>query len=499
MKKIFNLCIFCGFILFYNCESLDIENTNQPDRVEALANNSDVKSLIDGATTNLFKHLVGFSGVYFNLMADQTSTTNASSSFWSFADQPRLQRNNSSTNGDLVYHIGDNWSSLNNYIYSANTIIGLIEIDGKIINIDDVDKTQEILATAYLVKGIAQGYVSLIFDKAYIVNADSDLSNLEFQDYNALNIASIENIDKAISIAVANPGIQLRIHDGFTISNSEMKKVANAFAAKILISLPRTNAEVSSTDYTKILAYANKGLTEDFSPPTNGGFEFFNDLQDWSTYRLSDDAGYLPTDQKVFYLFDNSYPKDYPTDPTVILAPANSLDPRLASYFNYTRAFGYLRESRGRELFTNYRHKRHFTNNDRGTLPGLSTDIFHTEELDYIKAEASLYANNPESAKVILDASARSTVGNQTTVGSQQGIIDALFYEYSIELDLNSTIATQWLFMRRYDLLQSGTPTQYPVPGTELEITGDQLYTFGGEANAGSVGTASGTNSWNGN
>ena len=496
MKKIFYIYILSGFILFCRCESLDIENTNQPDQLEALANSSDVKSLIDGATTNLFKHLVGFSGIYFNLLADQTSTTNAYRSFWGFADQPRLQLNNSSTNQDLEYHIGSNWSSLNNYIYSANTIIGLIEINNKQMNIDGVDKTQEMLATAYLVKGIAQGYLSLIFDKAYIVNPDSDLTALEFQDYNAVNTASLENIDTAISIATANTDIELRIHDAYSISSSEMIKVANSFAAKILISLPRTNAEISNTDYNKVLAYANKGITRGFSPPTNGGYEFFNNLQDWSTYKLSGGAGYLPTDQKVLYLFDNSYPKDYPTDTNVILGPANSSDPRLANYFSYSTDFGYLRESRGRELFTNYRHKRHYTDNDRGTLAGLSTDIFHTEELDYIKAEASLYANNPGSAKAILDASARATIGNQTTINSQQGIIDALFYEYSIELDLNSTIATQWLFMRRYDLLQSGTPTQYPVPGSELEITGDELYTFGGETNAGKEGTATGSNSW---
>ena len=45
--------------------------------------------------------------------------------------------------------------------------------------------------------------------------------------------------------------------------------------------------------------------------------------------------------------------------------------------------------------------------------------------------------------------------------------------------------------MRRHDLLQKGTPTQYPVPATELEITGDSFYTFGGEG-AGNPSTAPG-------
>jgi hypothetical protein len=57
-------------------------------------------------------------------------------------------------------------------------------------------------------------------------------------------------------------------------------------------------------------------------------------------------------------------------------------------------------------------------------------------------------------------------------------------------------MATNWAFMRRHDLLQPGTPTMFPVPASELEITQDQLYTFGGATNAGSEGAASGANDW---
>lgn len=492
------LCIISSAI-FTSCEDLDVENTNQPDLVQALASADDVKSLLDGSTTNAFTHLIGFTGIYMNLMADQTTTTNAYLSFWNFADQPRVQINNSSTNADLGSHVGSNWSSLNNYIYSANTVIDLIEFKGNTMIVDDVDKTQEMLATAYFVKGLCQGYISLLFDKAYIVNPDTDLAALEFKTYKELNDVAIQNLDTAISLAQSDSSISLKIHNAYTIDNATFIKLANSFAAKILINLPRTKAEASTTDYNKVLTYANKGITEDFNPPTDGGYQFFNNMQDWSTYTLSDGAGYLPTDIKIASLFDETYPKDYPTDASVTPEPANSSDPRLDEYFEYVTAFGFLRESRGRELFTNYRHRRYFTNNDRGTDPGLSTDIFHTEELDYIKAEATLYASGAGAAKTILDNSVRFTKGGITTGDTPEEIEKALFYEYSIELDLGSTIGTQWMFMRRHDLLQTGTPLQFPVPGTELEITGDQLYTFGGESNGSQEGTADGSNSWNGN
>ena len=57
-------------------------------------------------------------------------------------------------------------------------------------------------------------------------------------------------------------------------------------------------------------------------------------------------------------------------------------------------------------------------------------------------------------------------------------------------------MCVEWAFMRRHDMLQEGTPTMYPVPASELEITQDEIYTFGGISQAGQEGTASGANDW---
>ncbi len=482
-------------LVFTSCESLEVENTNAPDREQALSNSSDVESLINGASTNLFKRLIGFSGIYYNLMADQTSTTNASRGFWSFADQPRLQINNSPTNSNLQYSVGSDWSALNNYIFSANTIIDLVEGKGAEMIIDGVDKAPSMLATAYFVKGLAQGYLGLIYDQAYIVNIDSEIAALEFSDYNTVTAAGIENIEKSMTLASSITDYEFQLYEGYNLNKSTFNKLANSFIAKILISTPRTAAEAADVDYAKVLAKANAGITSDFNPPTDGGYQFYNNMQDWSTYTLGSGAGYLPTDIKVLQFLDTTYPKDYPTDPDVILDPATGTDPRLI-YFKYASDFGYLRESRGRELFTNYKNERFFTGNDRGTLAGLSTDIFHIEELEYIKAEATYHLSGAAAAAAVLNSSARFTKGGMTTASTDAAVKYALHYEYSVELDLATTIGTQWFLMRRHDLLQAGTPLNYPVPGTELEITGDALYSFGGAQNASQAGTADGSNSW---
>lgn len=497
MKKIIKLSVIALLVAFTftGCEDLDVANENQPDAEAALANPADVLNLINGAGNSLMLRIIGFTGIYYNLMADQTSTTNAYVGFWSFADQPRLAINNSPTNANLGASVGSDWSGFNNYIFSANLVIDLIENKGATYEIGGSDLTSQMLAQAYFIKGLSQGFLGMIFDKAYIVNPDTDFGTLEFSDYNAVSAEAIANIEKSMSLANAVSGFEYFIYQGYTLDKATFMKVANSFAAKIMISTPRSKAEAASVDYAKVLSYANAGITADFNPPTNGGYEFYNNMQDWSTYTLSDGAGYLPTDIKVIHMLDNSIPKDYPTDASVILSDANSADPR-QSYFGYANAFGFLRESRGRHLFTNWKNNRFFTNNDRGTLAGLSTDIFHTEELDYIKAEATLMTQGASAAAALLNSSARFTKGNITTSGTASDVEYALHYEYSVELDLGATIGTQWFFMRRHNLLQVGTPLSYPVPGTELEITGDQLYSFGGADNGAQEGTADGAGSW---
>jgi len=72
----------------------------------------------------------------------------------------------------------------------------------------------------------------------------------------------------------------------------------------------------------------------------------------------------------------------------------------------------------------------------------------------------------------------------------------ALLREYSVEIHTLGGVSPPWFFMRRHDLLQVGSATMLPVPASELEILGMEIYTFGGPSFAGQVGTASGANSW---
>jgi len=498
--------------IFISCskEDFNIDNPNYPVASEVLSDANDFKNYNLSNHNSLLQDQVSLTGVFFRALADQFTATNAYLGFWTFTDEPRLTLPNSTANKYLPYQVGGPWYMFNEVINNANIVQKTIEVDGLVI--DDEETTNQELAAAYFDKGVAQGYLSMIYDKAFIVNYDTDVNSIEFEDYNQVLNASLENIQKAIDMINGMPSFNYQLYTGGPILDKDsFIKLAYSYMARFSIAVARTDAEAQNLDYNKILNYANNAIEEDFWPESKTDV-FYNNLQDWSLYIIpgygtyeipelwgGQYAGYMPTDIKIAHLFDPDYPTEYPTESGAVLPAANTDDPRLVGenkYFVYTGDnFGWLRESRGRHLFSSYLGFRFWDWNDENQ-DGIPVQIFPKAEIDYIKAECYYRLDDYGSAVQALDASPRMTVGNQSTTASKDGVRNALFYEYSIELDLNSGIAVNWAFMRRHDLLQIGTAYQYPVPASELEVGNYPIYTYGGEANAGQEGTAAGNNDW---
>ena len=496
MKKLVYL-VFAMAIVSCTQEEFNIGNPNQADAARVLANGADFQNFNVSNHSALFDNQIEFQGIYFRGLADQFSTTNAFSGFWDFCDQPRRQVINSTANDDLPFQAGGPWNGFNAVINNANIVIDNIENNGGEVVLDGVDLTQQELAAAYFDKGVAQGYLALIYDKAYIVDPDTDPNTLEFSTYLEVFAAGIGNIETALQLAGAASGFGYEVYPGGDVLDSRtFTQLANSYLARLSIGLPRTDAEAQGLDYNAILAYAEDGIIADFSPPATEAV-FFNNLQDWSLFLLGDGAGYMPTDQKISRLVDPTYPTDYPTDESVILpAITSNGDSRFDEWYEYVgENFGFLRASRGRQLFSSYRTRKFFNDNDQNQT-GIPTNIMSAAEMNYIKAECHYRLGNFAAAVAELDASPRATVGNQSTTAAGPNVLNALLYEVSIELDLASGICVEWWFMRRHDMLQAGSPTMYPVPASELEISQDAIYTFGGPAAAGEVGTASGANDW---
>ena len=118
------------------------------------------------------------------------------------------------------------------------------------------------------------------------------------------------------------------------------------------------------------------------------------------------------------------------------------------------------------------------------------------------EAEALVALGQLGDAKAILDDAnnARAVNGGLPALAdaTYETIMHSIYYEHCIEL-YHAAKGVQYFFMRRYDMLQIGTPLHFPIPANELETTGDELYSHGGVAFADGEGTASGTTSWDTN
>ena len=452
-------------------------------------------------------------GFGMNTLADQTTVTNRVQEWWDFAKEPRIAMNNSQSYAG-VSHFSKPYDAFYKVNLNANIILEAFAAGQKGIDVKKADRTSEITAIAYFLKGVSLGYLGAIYDKGLIANKNLAAAGAkEFPNsYKEMIEASAGYFDQAIAAANAAPSITVSdFYINMKLDKAGFIQLVNSMTARLLASVPRDKAEaqaLGATFWNRVLKYANAGFTTDFiSSYVSGGY-----YNDGVYYGLNESGGgpYLPADIKIAYLADKTgtYPNSYPLDESVILAPVQTSDLRFAKYFRYGTAFGYLRSDRGRNLFSNYKHNRWSqagSNPNTTRVTGYLNPVFLAEEVRLLRAEAKMWAGDLAGAAAELNASTadRISLGKLPPVAATEAAIrNTLHYEYSISIDLAGSSINPWVFMRRNDLLQKGTPTEFPVPEQQLLLTGDNVYTFGGVEKAGAKGkfgevtAASGIGAW---
>ena len=484
-------------VLLASCESIGFDDPATLTNAEAIQKikslgyvltTSSVQTAFNATTSNA-------GGSHFSLWADQSTNTNGSQSWWDFAAEPRLRLNN-----NAAYRGNAAVRTIYSDFYQANLdatkVIDLIETQ-QVTVYDDAgtDRTADCLVGAYFAKGVAQGYLGVIFDRGIIVD-DVSLQVREFpHSYTDLIENGIAHLEKTLQLIAATPNLTFDFLTGVTISRNDLVKLTNSLAARILSSVARDKVEAQAlgdSHWNKVLHYASRGFDADFLITTVVG-GYYNALVD-VLERPYGGASYVPVDIKIPYLADKHHgtPNGYPIDNSIILAPIESDDQRFYEYFAYTSNFGILLEARGRNLFSNYIRTR-WMHPERATLnvPGATNPYFVAEELRLLRAEAKFWLNDYAGAAAELNAgdAARKAKGHLPDVApNPEALLDALHYEYAIEIDAAGGTFVPFTFMRRQDLLQGGTPTQFPIPQVQLELIGVETYTFGGKDFAGERG-----------
>ena len=528
MKRIYNKIIVIAVVLALGfvtgCEKLEVENLNQPDIATVLNSPDDVRTAVQSAYLAMWESMK----LYTVNMPASVAANHATASWGNFAwldsgQEPRRPWNNDPSYGDADL-TETPYQSFYATISQVNDALFLINIEDMQIGPNGRDNDM-VLASSYLIRGISLGQLGVAFDQAMIPYEDSDLALLEFQPWNEVIEAAIDDLLTAINIAsnadaFSMPSATL---PGITVNNNFIVELANSYAARFLAHGSRTKAQNdndiswSAYGWNDVLTFAQNGLTSDFAP-TGDGLPWEGGTWWDLNIKYLRNPGWARIHPRVVNLMDPLHWVRYPTNdlglPLAVDDPdfnnphgpdadpgiAFSDDARLLTDFQYLPSNNFPAD-RGGWFYSHYRHSRYdfpASTNEEGFFMGESLGPlreFRAYDVKLLQAEAMVRTGNVAGALAILNDSnnerkSRGQLPDVTTTNPDE-VLDIIFYERDIELANNG-----WMIhygdMRRRDKLQQGTPLHYPVPGSELEALGMPIYTFGGFNNADGVNTSDG-------
>lgn len=493
-KSFFSICALTLLLLVSSCADLDVQNLGAGDTERVLATPADIVNLNAGAFVSWWQSMHTVSpGMALGVAADQLTCSWGNFGMRTLSNEPRNPSNNNLGSTDATVWETP-WYNLYSALSTANDVVKAFDIDGKDAGAD----TQVAKASAYFLQGVSLGYLSLYFDQAFIVDETTDLASLkDYVPYTDVKAAALAKLDKCIAACQGQTfTLPASYINGTAYTSSQLAKIANSMAARILVYGSRTAADNLSVDWTKVLAYANNGIDNfDFKAVGDNNI-WYDDYKGYSGGAYVNgniDVSWGRADLRIINILDPSYPKVFPE--TGEMPEANSADSRLESDFLYLEENVFL-AARGRYHFSNYCHNRYNVTGEE-VYTGDMVDMLVAEN-DLFKAEALIRTGGSKSTAATLINKTRVGRGNLTALTGAESdavLLNAVFYERDIEL-MNTGVGIGFFDMRRRDALQKGTFLHFGVPAKELTLLQKPIYTFGGVNAAGSAGTASGANSW---
>jgi hypothetical protein len=265
------------------CGDLDVENPNAPDRDRALSDPDGVEAVAAGAFRTWFNAYTSLRGA--GVLATQarsysSSWNNGNLNFHSSVDNPtappadwvrmgRFYQNDPSaaarTTIDAFWGGGLDESALArggiyNSLSAANDALGAIRNNGMVIRTEG--DTRRVEAISLLMQGASLMMLSLQYDKAYIVDENTDLAGLEYSLRNVVRDSAVSKLEQAADVASANSfTTPAQWTNGFAYTNVEIAKIAHTMAAMAIGFYPRDNSEMAAVDWAAVASHASQGMS----------------------------------------------------------------------------------------------------------------------------------------------------------------------------------------------------------------------------------------------
>jgi hypothetical protein len=309
------------------------------------------------------------------------------------------------------------------------------------------------------------------------------------------------------------------------LTATNLGKMANTLAARTVAYNARNSAENAATNWTKVLAYASKGIssgtgTFDLQMTGDGGNSWYDLLKGYVDLA---DGSWVRVDQRIIQEADPSQPIEYataspPPFPNITDLRFSHGTPNSAGNIEQSGADFWFEKSipyavaRGTYFFSQWAHARYIDHSYYVDNPFLTTVPYVLRaENDLLWAEALIRTGGDLNTAVALINKTRVGRGGLpavTTGMTKQQLLGAIFYEYDVEL-FGTGAGIGFFNRRRIDAdavynglpigniwstcntaaatgckggtnLQKGTPRHLPLPAKELETLGMPVYTYGG-------------------
>ncbi|MBN2632145.1 MAG: hypothetical protein JXR66_01215 [Bacteroidales bacterium] len=468
-------------VLLAGCESLEVKNENDPDFKTAFSNPSDVKGVAGSLINAWYQTTQEYDGPALMLWTGSDAGTcswgNANMRW--FSNEPRVAFDNTPAYTDAV--VSENYyAGLYSTLSYANDVMSKIAKEGMVFTADDgTDETPLVEAIARLSQGLTLGYLGLIYDKVFIVTENTDITQtIATSPYKDVIDTALLFLDECIDICESSTFVlPSGWITGGTYDQTKIGELANTVAALLLSYSPRSKAENDAVDWTRVLGYANNGLTYDFTPECDG-IKWYSYFQYYSYW-----GGWGQTDMRLVNMMDSRFPSRWADAdvwdvlPAPVTSHTDGIDDRIFTDFEFLDECGFKTE-RGYYHFSCYRGTRqddYIANEFVGPTP-----VFLKAENDLLKAEALLHTSGLVPAQTIINNGTRVTRGGLAPIGATATEIEnAIFHERNIELHTTG-MGVEFFTMRKADKLQPGTPLHLPLPGQQLEVNVMDYYTFGG-------------------
>ena len=490
MKTIFKIktALFVCILFSINSCTSDIdkvENNNDPNAAQVLAKGEDLVSVISGGFVTWWQ--AGNRDTYpaLAVAGDIATCSWGNYGMRTLSNEPRnsIPNTNSWSSGSVL---SQPWGGYYSAASSASDVIKAIN-NGVKYYVDGVDETNSIKASAYFLRGISLGYLGLLFDKAVIIDENTDpLAVAVTSNYNEVITAALADLNKSIQLSSANTfTLPTNLINGYTLDNDNLLQLANSYSARFIVQGARTQAETNAVDWNKVKTFAENGIQENFGPIGDNGTSWWSNMVVLSNSPngFQESGGRL--DMRIVKLMDPTQPTFYPTTVDIANPQITTLDKRITTDFNFESIVEFF-ASRGKYHFSHYISTRYIT--DPGFSDGSDDKrliTFAKADNDMLLAEANARLNNLSEAITIINNGTRTTRGDLAAIqtsATQATVLDAIFYERYVEL-FNTAIGGGFFDRRRTNQLQKGTFRHFPIPANILNVLGLPLYTFGGATN----------------